>query len=303
MAKIAVALADALARRRADGAPGRTTPRVIARGDGWTVADVVCTCGPRDRGYEEQHSQHTIAIVLAGSFQFRSPLGHALMTPGSLMLGNQGQPFECGHQHGEGDHCVSFWYAADHFERLAANAGARSDRRRFTVPRLPPLAPLSPLVARAAADASGGAEMAWEELAIDLAVCTIRLAAGLASHGSGLPPNAEAQVSRTVRLINRQPEADLTLRRLAGFAGLSQYHFLRTFERVTGITPHQYVRRARLREAAARLIGEREKVLDVALDCGFGDVSNFNRAFRAEFGASPRRFRHSSARRLTADDR
>jgi AraC family transcriptional regulator len=32
-------------------------------------------------------------------------------------------------------------------------------------------------------------------------------------------------------------------------------------------------------------------VLDIALDCGFGDVSNFNRAFRREFGMSPRRFR------------
>jgi len=36
------------------------------------------------------------------------------------------------------------------------------------------------------------------------------------------------------------------------------------------------------------------RVLDVALDCGFGDVSNFNRAFRAEFGVSPRKFRHTS---------
>ena len=51
------------------------------------------------------------------------------------------------------------------------------------------------------------------------------------------------------------------------------------------------MRRARLREAASRLIAETEKVLDVALDCGFGDVSNFNRAFRAEFGESPLAFR------------
>jgi AraC-like DNA-binding protein len=54
------------------------------------------------------------------------------------------------------------------------------------------------------------------------------------------------------------------------------------------------VRRARLREAATRLLTERGKVLDVALDSGFGDVSNFNRAFRAEFGVSPRMFRHTS---------
>jgi AraC family transcriptional regulator len=71
---------------------------------------------------------------------------------------------------------------------------------------------------------------------------------------------------------------------------------LRTFEYVVGVTPHQYVLRARLREAAMRLADERGRVLDVAFDCGFGDVSNFNRAFRAEFGANPRAFRQQNGR-------
>jgi AraC-like DNA-binding protein len=47
----------------------------------------------------------------------------------------------------------------------------------------------------------------------------------------------------------------------------------------------------RLRRAALRLKGEPTKVLDIALDSGFSDVSNFNRAFRAEFGESPRSYR------------
>jgi len=86
----------------------------------------------------------------------------------------------------------------------------------------------------------------------------------------------------------------LTLADLAGEARLSDYHFLRTFEQVTGVTPHQYVRRARLREAAIRLSASHAKVLDVVLDCGFGDVSNFNRAFLKEFGESPTAFRRAA---------
>jgi AraC-like DNA-binding protein len=50
----------------------------------------------------------------------------------------------------------------------------------------------------------------------------------------------------------------------------------------------------RLRRAAVRIASERAKILDIALDCGFGDVSNFNRAFRAEFGVSPRIYRRSA---------
>jgi AraC-like DNA-binding protein len=92
-------------------------------------------------------------------------------------------------------------------------------------------------------------------------------------------------------MIDRHPDASLTLDALAREARLSRYHFLRTFEQLTGLTPHQYVRRARLREAAMRLAAESGTVLDIALDCGFGDVSNFNRAFRTEFGMSPRAYR------------
>jgi len=88
LAKIAVALERALALKRRDGRPGRTSPRVLAQGDGWMVADVICTAGPQDRPYEEQHNRPTIAIVLAGSFQYQSSQGRALMTPGSLMLGS-----------------------------------------------------------------------------------------------------------------------------------------------------------------------------------------------------------------------
>jgi AraC family transcriptional regulator len=291
LAKIAVDLERALTRRRQDGTPGRTTPRIVSGGDGWTVADVVCTSGPLDRPFEERHARHTIAIVLAGSFQYRSPLGRELMTPGSLMLGNEGHCFECGHRHTEGDRCVSFWYSPDYLERLAADAGAYRHGATFTVPRVPPLRPLSLLIAHAAAGAVGAPDVPWEEIAVRLAVGTLRLATGTTSRHGSLPLNAEARVSRTVRAIDHHSDGPMTLGRLARDAGLSPYHFLRVFERLTGLTPHQYVRRSRLREAAARLMSEPGKVLDVALDCGFGDVSNFNRAFKAEFSVSPRMLR------------
>jgi AraC-like DNA-binding protein len=111
---------------------------------------------------------------------------------------------------------------------------------------------------------------------------------------TGLPLNAEARVARAVRAIDHDPRAEFSLGALSRDAGLSPYYFLRTFDRVTGITPHQYLTRARLRQAATRLAADPAKVIDIALDCGFGDISYFNRAFRTEFGVSPRVFRRSS---------
>jgi AraC-like DNA-binding protein len=94
-------------------------------------------------------------------------------------------------------------------------------------------------------------------------------------------------------MIEALPDARFNLQGLAREAGLSAYHFLRVFERLTGVTPHQYLLRTRLREAALRLVADSARIIDVALDSGFGDISNFNRAFRTEFGISPRLYRRS----------
>jgi AraC family transcriptional regulator len=295
LAKIAVDLERALERRADDDAPGRLVPHTLARGDGWGVSDVLCTSGPRDRAFEEQHTDYAVAVVVAGSFEYRSPLGRALMTPGSVLLGNPEQSYECGHEHASGDRCVSFWFTPEYFERLAADAGVRG-RSRFGIGRLPPVRVISPLVAEAAAAVSGGRDVSWEEFGLRLAARAVTLAAGVARPSNAPPPNAVSRVTRTIRDVERRSDESLTLGDLARESGLSPYHFLRTFERVAGVTPHQFILRTRLREAAVRIALEPDRILDIALDAGFGDVSNFNRTFRSEFGVSPRQYRSMAAR-------
>jgi AraC-like DNA-binding protein len=284
---LTAALDRALERRAIQGTPGTTVSSAIASGEGWSVHDVLCTSGPEDRPFEERHSRFGIAMVVAGSFAYRSAAGRELLAPGALLLGNAGQCFECGHQHGRGDRCIAFQYAPETFERVAAEAGAAAPDRRFRSPRLPPVRPLAALVARAGAGIAGAAEPDWEELAFDLAGRAVELATGLPPGGTPAPRGAEARIAAAVRHIEREPDADHGLDRLAGAANLSRFHFLRIFERVTGVTPHQFVLRTRLRAAALRLVAGRERVLDIALDSGFGDLSNFNRTFRAEFGSPP----------------
>jgi AraC family transcriptional regulator len=242
--------------------------------------------GPHDPKAEEQHRDYSIAVVAGGSFQYRGGGGSGaafsrqVMTPGSLMLGSPRQCFECGHEHGTGDRCVAFWYRKDFFERLG------SVRKGFSTLRIPALQTTAGLVAEACSGLQRDTD--WEALAIRLAGETSQLTAGVSAE---VPPSAEARVTRVVRRIDSEPGGAHALEGLASEAGLSPYHFLRVFEGVTGLTPHQYVRRARLREAARRLGASPDRVLDIAIDCGFGDISNFNRAFRGEFGMSPLRWR------------
>jgi len=63
---------------------------------------------------------------------------------------------------------------------------------------------------------------------------------------------------------------------------------------VIGVTPHQYLMRARLRRAARLLAADSRPITDVAFDSGFSDLSNFVRSFRRAAGLSPRRFRQAA---------
>lgn len=260
--------------------------RVVAAGAGWTASEVVCTLGPRDRPFEEQHSRISIAMVTAGTFVYRGHAGRELMTPGSLLLGRAGRCFECSHDHGAGDRCIAFAYTPEYFDRLGLSPAFRGQR-------LPAVRPLAPLLARAEAALGGAAGAAWEEIALELAVRSTGLDGGGGSAPCGSPAAAQARVARVVREIENSRDAAFELEAMARHARLSPYHFLRLFRQVTGVTPHQHLLRRRLQRAAHRLAHAPAKIVEIALECGFGDISNFNRAFRAEFGASPRAWRRS----------
>ena len=286
--KIAGLLNDACSERERLGAGPGLESRQLAAGDDWAVEDVICTYRPSDASFEERHARYRVALVGVGTFQYRGHGGRELMTPGSLLLGNACDSFECGHEHGSGDRCLAFGYSQGAFERLAHDAGVRG-RPRLHRSRLPPLNGLAPLVADACAAWVEPGRVAfgfWEELGVRVAAAVAKLAANPARAPRG-PANAERGVARAVRLIERDPSAALALPDLAREAKLSRFHLVREFARVTGLTPHRYVVRTRLRNAAVRLATGEERVIDVAMTSGFLDVSNFNHAFRAEFGTTP----------------
>ena len=211
------------------------------------------------------------------------------MTPGSLLLGNPGERFCCSHEHGTGDRCLAVSYKPEFFEPLSADAGGGG--WRFGVARLPPIRALAPLVAKASALLAGAGSVTCEELGLQLAAKAIQITQSAVPRRAGAEPSSLARVTRVVRMIDNEPSMPHRLSSLAQIARLSPYHFLRMFEDLTGTTPHQYLLRARLRRAAIRLGTESARVLDIALACGFGDISHFNRSFRSEFGMSPRAYR------------
>lgn len=107
------------------------------------------------------------------------------------------------------------------------------------------------------------------------------------AQGSSLTP---AQVRRVCEYIQAHLACDIGVAELAGQVNLSPHHFSMLFKRALGLPPHQYVLRARIREAQRQLATGHAVISEVALRLGFSDQSHFSRAFRKVTGTTPARW-------------
>jgi AraC family transcriptional regulator len=95
------------------------------------------------------------------------------------------------------------------------------------------------------------------------------------------------QIQRALDYIEGGLSSRLRRDRAAREAGMSSRSFDHWFWAVMGHSFKEYVKRRRLAEAQALLAGTEARVIDIALDVGYGSHEAFSRAFKAEFGVSP----------------
>lgn len=87
--------------------------------------------------------------------------------------------------------------------------------------------------------------------------------------------------------INEHYHDDLSLDHLANRFFISKYHLSREFQRLVGTSVHRYIVQKRL-VMAKQMLSEGKPSSEVYQQCGFGDYSNFYRAFKAEYQISPK---------------
>jgi AraC family transcriptional regulator len=267
--------------------------RVIAGGKDWRLSELTCHAGPHDRPFEERHGDVAIAAVVAGSFTYSTDSGRSLLHPGAVLLGNSGTCFECAHDHGTGDRCVSFQLSPEYFAEISATA-AGSSRYRFPAAMLPVAKHVTPAIVRLESMAYGDLPLRIEEAVASLTATVIAAVSGHIASRGRTSARDERRVAEVVRYMEQYATEPLDLDRLAKVAFLSKYHFLRTFRRTIGVSPYQFLLTLRMRRAALRLIGSSASIASIGFESGFGDLSTFNGHFRELFGMSPRDYRGRS---------
>ncbi|HKQ14102.1 MAG TPA: AraC family transcriptional regulator [Steroidobacteraceae bacterium] len=289
--EIVARLVDA---RRARGERGSAAVTTIFRGEGWRLADILCSADASDAAFEEQHDYVSIALVMAGAFSYRSSAGSGDLCSGSVLLGSPGAGFSCTHGHGAGDRCIAFQFSRECYEELLSALGASQASTVFPRVALPVSTGGAALFARTEAVAGGHANGSAHELALGTVSWVIEALGRLRRDRAPTPAQTQSMLA-VARAIDEDVSADHSVRTLAALASMSPFHFIRCFKRVVGTTPHAYVRIARLRAAGRLLCDPDLPIAAVAFEVGFQDLSVFNHAFRRTFGVTPRQLRASIA--------
>lgn len=205
------------------------------------------------------------------------------------MVGHAGDEYVCSHAHHEcGDECLSFQLTPGFADEIGLS---RDALRVGCAPPLPELMIYGELAQAAGYDES---DIGVDEAALLFVARFLESVSEKSERTALVPVRDRRRAVESAMWIDDNSDRPLDLETTAKAAGVSSFHFLRLFSNVLGVTPHQYLVRARLRHAARLLADNTRSITDIAFDVGFGDLSNFVRTFHRAAGVSPRRFRDAA---------
>jgi AraC family transcriptional regulator of arabinose operon len=108
------------------------------------------------------------------------------------------------------------------------------------------------------------------------------------------------RIEAVIRFMEENLSRELSLEDLADTVNLSPSRLSHVFKAETGLSPAQYMKALRLREATNLLVNTFLRVQEITQQVGIQDESHFHRDFKKSFGLTPLQFRarHQPARQV-----
>jgi AraC-like DNA-binding protein len=102
------------------------------------------------------------------------------------------------------------------------------------------------------------------------------------------------QLCRAREMLKELPDQQLSIREIAHEACISPFHFIRQFEALFGLTPHQYRIQLRLDQAKLLLARGEHSVTDVCMEVGFSSLGSFSSLFACRVGTTPSAYQRAA---------
>lgn len=234
-----------------------------------------------DQRYEEVSPAYRASFVETGTFDLEVG-GHSWRVgSGDVMLSHPGMRLRAGFQgQGFNDVCLSIVYEAANEDRFdVGRSWAQSERPVLSASNR--LRYLQWGLRRAV---ETGSPMFAEYCATEIFKPMDGAGAALFSERK-FGWYAE-RVHHVRDRLDREFAEPLNVSGLARSVGMSMFHFTRVFAELTGLPPHRYLLRARLKAAHAMLRDGRS-VTETCYACGFNNLSHFSRSFARRYGGAP----------------
>lgn len=110
-----------------------------------------------------------------------------------------------------------------------------------------------------------------------------------------ITPNSQnRRFNMVISYIQEHFHQNITLGQMADLVHLSEGQFCRLFKAFTGMSPNQYLIRYRILQSCQQLLQTNTSITDIALSCGFNNISYYNRAFLKIMNTTPGEYRHTN---------
>ncbi len=245
------------------------------------------------------HDFNKIIIFLTGAVIYRIEGKVYRLRPWDILFISRGQLHQAVVSPDETYERIVIWvnskFLAEHntdcdlLNCFRQSAETGNNLRRFGGDDLDSLKPTIFLLEKAVKDTGYGAKLLQNSLFLQLMVYLNRLSLGYRLEASVKDIEYDERIGSILEYINRNLDMELSVDQLSASFFISRYYLMHKFKEQTGYTVHQYILKKRLIKAA-QLIKKGAQITDACVSCGFGDYSNFVRAFRKEFGLSPRNY-------------
>lgn len=197
-----------------------------------SVLDYRCDLGPGSKSCAEVHQRHSISFVRKGSFGCHLGTRSFELVAGSILVGHAGDEYRCAHDHHEfGDECLSFQLSPESVD------GIGDAEKIWRVGCVAPLPQLMVLGELAQIVVEGRCDLGLDEIGILFATRFVELVSDREHTPSRVRPQDRRRAVDAALWIEANAQEPINLESAARRAGLSPYHFLRTFGTVLGVTP------------------------------------------------------------------
>lgn len=102
--------------------------------------------------------------------------------------------------------------------------------------------------------------------------------------------SALVNIFKSIEYINKNITEEIKIEQCSKIADMSIPYFIKKFKQIFGCSPYKYIKKRRL-ELSTQLLLKQNRILDIAVENGYGSNEAYTRAFLQEYGMAPSEYR------------